>query len=78
MMAHFIPLIKTKKYCKALAILFMREIRRLQGILCNIISDQDSRLRVKLEKILITTPSILLQISTAFHSESDSQSEDIN
>jgi len=42
-MAHFLPLTKEGKTAKDLAIIFAREIWRLQGLLSDIISDRDSR-----------------------------------
>ena len=72
--AHFLS-IRTKFSLDRLAELYINEIVRLHGVPASIVSDQDprftSRFWSKLQKALGTT----LHFSTAFHPQTDGQSE---
>jgi len=59
-MAHFLPLTKEGKTAKDLAIIFAREIWRLQGLLSDIISDRDSRFMSETWKEFLRYSSICL------------------
>ena len=72
--AHFLP-VRTDYLLDKLAELYIKEIVRLHGILISIISDRDlrftSRFWGKLQEALGTR----LNFSTAFHLQTDGQSE---
>ena len=72
--AHFLP-VRTKFSLDRLAELYINEIVKLHGVPVTIVSDRDprftSRFWPKLQRALGTT----LHFSTAFHPQSDSQSE---
>ena len=72
--AHFIP-VRTDYSLNKLAELYIAEIVRLHGVPMSIISDRDprftSRFWKKLQEALVTK----LNFSTAFHPQTDGQSE---
>jgi len=72
--AHFIP-IRSTSTAGDLAPIYMREIVRLHGVPRTIVSDRDAKFVSKLwgsiQKALGTT----LRMSTAFHPQTDGQSE---
>jgi len=76
-MAHFLWL-KTEKYIKELALTFVKEIWRLYGLPESIVSDRDTRLTSEGWTSLIHLLQVKLNISTAFHPESDVQTERVN
>jgi len=73
-MAHFISL-KTEEHIKELALTFLKEIWRLHGLLESIVSDQDIRFTSKFWTCLMQLLQVKLHMSTAFHPESDGQTE---
>jgi len=76
-MAHFIPL-RTEEHIKEFALTWLKEIWRLQGIPESIVSDSDTRFTSKLCISLIQLLQVKLNLSTAFHPESDGQTERVN
>ena len=76
-MAHFIPL-KTEEHIKELALTFVKEIWRLHALPESIISDRDTRFTSKFWRSLMQMLDVKLNISTAFHPESDGQTERVN
>jgi len=76
-MAHFIPL-KTEEHIKELALIFLKEIWRLHGLPETIISDRDTRFTSKFWMSLMQLLQVKLNVSTAFHPETDGQTERVN
>jgi transposase InsO family protein len=77
-MAYFIPLKNKNKKAEDLATIFAREIWRLHGIPADIISDRDSRFMSKFLKSQIATRGIRPRMLTAFHLQTDGQTERVN
>ena len=77
-MAHFIPLEQDKKNAEDLARIFAREIWRLHGPLRDIVSDRDSRFTSHTWKDFLSVTGIRPRMSTAFHSQTDGQTERVN
>jgi hypothetical protein len=77
-MVYFIPLKTKNKKAEALPTIFARENWRLHGIPADIISAWDSRFTLKFWKGLSPTLGIRPQMSTAFHPQTDGQSECVN
>jgi hypothetical protein len=73
-----IPLKKNNKKAEELATIFGGEIWRLNGIPPKTISDWDSRFTSKFWKSLIMTLGIQSPMWTAFHLQTQSQTEGIN
>jgi len=76
-MAHFIRL-KTEEHIKELALIFLKEIWRLHGLPETIISDRDTQFTSKFCMSLMQLLQVKLNVSTAFHSETDGQTEWVN
>jgi len=76
-MAHFIPL-KTAKQIKELVLTFVKEIWRRNGVPESIVSNRDSRFTSKFWTSLMQLLQVKLNISTAFHPESDGQTERVH
>jgi len=76
-MAHFIPL-RTEEHIKELALTFVKEIWRLHGLPESIVSDQDTPLTSMFWTGLMQLLQVKLNLSTAFHPESDGQTERVN
>jgi len=76
-MAHFIPL-KTEEHIKELALIFVKKIWRLHGLTETIISDRDTRFTSKFGMSLMQLLQVKLNVSTAFHPETDGQTERVN
>lgn len=76
-MAHFIP---TTTTCSApvVADLFLKNIFRLHGLPRSIISDRDTRFTGGFWKELMRLLDIKLKMSTAFHPQTDGQTERTN
>ena len=72
--AHFLPVKETFRLDK-LAQLFVDEIVRLHGVPVTIISDRDPRFTSRLWKAFQTDFGTRLNFSTAFHPQTDGQSE---
>jgi len=76
-MGHFIPL-RTEEHIQELAFMFVKESWRLLGLPESIVSHQDTRFTSKLWTSLIQLLQVKLNLSTAFHPESDGQTERVN
>ena len=72
--AHFLP-IREKFSPRKLAKLFMNHIVGLQGVPVSIISDRDPRFTSRFWKMLMKELGVKLNLSTAFHPQTDGQSE---
>ena len=75
--AHFIP-IKITYSMERLAELYVKEIVRLHGIPKSIISDRDGRFTSKFWKSVQNAMGTRLHFSTAFHPQTDGQTERTN
>jgi hypothetical protein len=75
--AHFIPLKTTHKEANVVD-LYMREVARLHGIPKTIVSDRDPKFNSKLWKGLFKGFETNLNFNTAYHPESDGQTERVN
>ncbi|TYK23814.1 pol protein [Cucumis melo var. makuwa] len=75
--AHFVPGKSTYTASKW-AQLYMSEIVRLHGVPVSIVSDRDARFTSKFWKGLQTTMGTRLDFSTAFHPQTDDQTERLN
>ena len=72
--AHFIP-IRSTSIASDLAPIYMREIVRLHGVPRTIVSDRDAKFVSKLWDSLQKALGTTLRMSTAFHPQTDGQSE---
>jgi len=72
--AHFIPFHITDPVPK-LAEIYIRDIVRLHGVPVSIVSDRDSRFTSRFWKCLQDALGTMLNISTAYHPQTDGQSE---
>ena len=72
--AHFLA-IKETFSLQRLAELFVREIVRLHGVPISIVSDRDARFTSKFWRSLQQALGTKLHFSTAFHPQTDGQSE---
>ena len=72
--AHFIP-VRVTYSMDQLAELYVKEIVRLHGVPQSIVSDQDSRFTSKFWKSLQRALGTGLKFSTAFHPQTNGQSE---
>jgi transposase InsO family protein len=77
-MAHFLPLPKEGKTAGDLAIIFAREVWRHHGLPTDIISDRDSRFTSEVWKEFLRLSGIRPRMSTAFHPQTDGQTERLN
>ena len=77
-MAHFIPLKTDGKKAPDLARIFLREVWRLHGLPSTIISDRDARFTSKFWETITATLNIKRGMSTAFHPQTDGQTERVN
>jgi hypothetical protein len=77
-MAHFIPLQKGEQSAENLARVFTKEIWRMHGLPLDIVSDRDSRFTSKFWKALTSQLGIRARMSTAFHPQTDGQTERTN
>jgi len=75
-MAHFIPL--REKTAADLAIAFAREIWKYHGLPTDIVSDRDSRFTSEVWKEFLRLSGIRPRMSTAFHPQTDGQTECLN
>jgi len=76
-MAHFI-LLNTEEHIKELALIFLKEIWRLYMLPETIISDRDTRFTSKFWMSLMQLLQVKLNVSSAFHRETDGQTERVN
>ena len=74
--AHFLP-VRTDYSLDKLAELYISEIVRLHGIPISIISDRDLRFTLRFWGKLQEALGTLLNFSTAFHPQTDGQSEKV-
>ena len=72
--AHFLP-IRVSDSVKALSHLYVREIVRLHGVPVSIVSDRDPRFTARFWQSLQAALGTQLLFSTAFHPQTDGQSE---
>ncbi|PKI50469.1 hypothetical protein CRG98_029152 [Punica granatum] len=72
--AHFLR-VKTTFGADQLAQLFIKEIVRLHGVPVSIVSDRGSYFTSKYWNSFVTALGMKLNLTTAFHPESDGQSE---
>jgi len=77
-MAHFLPLRKEGKMVADLAIVFAREIWKLHGLPTDIMLDRDSCFTSEIWKEFLQLSGIRPRISTAFHPQTDGQTERLN
>jgi len=77
-MAHFLPLKKERKSAADLAVIFAREIWKHHGLPADIVSDRDSRFTSETWKEFRGESGIRPRMSTAFHPQTDGQTERIN
>ena len=75
-MAHFIPL--PEKTAADLAIIYTREVWKHHGLPADIVSDRDSRFTSEIWKEFLWLSSIQPCMSTAFHPQTDGQTERLN
>ncbi|KAL8444793.1 hypothetical protein Emed_006049 [Eimeria media] len=76
-MAHFIPLPVTSTAADV-ASLFIREVVRLHGIHSSLVTDRDRRFLSEFSKNFTAKLDIQRCLSTAFHPQTDGQTERIN
>ena len=76
-MAHFIPL-STETPVREIANIFLREIRRLHGLLNSVVSDRDSRFQSKFWLFVMELLDVDVRMSTAFYPQTDGQTERVN
>jgi len=77
-MAHFLPLRKEGKTAADLAVIFAREIWKYHGLPTDIVSDRDSRFTSDTWKEFLRLSGIRPRMSTAFHPQTDGQTERLN
>lgn len=75
--AHFLPL-KHPYTAQSVAQQFTKEIIRLHGLPVNIISDRDPIFCSNFWQEIFTLQGVILNMSTAYHPQSDGQSEVVN
>ena len=78
-MAHFIPMVTGKESpARDLALTFAREVWRLHGLPADIVSDRGSVFISSFWKELLEHLGVELNLSTAFHPQTDGQTERVN
>jgi len=77
-MAHFLPLPQNGKTAVDLAVVFAREVWKFHGIPTDIVSDRDSRFTSAAWQELLKMLEIQPRMSTAFHPQTDGQTERSN
>jgi len=77
-MAHFLPLVKEKKTAADLAVIFAREVWKYHRLPTDIVSDRDSRFTSETWQEFLGLSGILPRMSTAFHPQTDGQTECLN
>jgi len=77
-MAHFLPLRREGKTAAELAIIFAREVWKYHGLPTDIVSDRDSRFTSETWKEFLRLSGIRPRMSTAFHLQTDGQTERLN
>jgi len=77
-MAHFIALPTKGKTASNLARIFTREVWKYHGLPADIVSDRDSRFTSAVWKEFLRLSGIRSRMSTAFHPQTDGQTERLN
>jgi len=77
-MAHFLPLKKEEKSAADLVVIFAREVWKYHGLPADIVSDRDSRFTSETWKEFLRLSGIRPCMSTAFHPQTDGQTEQLN
>jgi len=77
-MAHFLPLKKNNKTAADLAVVFAKEVWKYHGLPADIVSDRDSRFTSEVWKEFLQLLGIRPWMSTAFHPQTDGQTERLN
>jgi len=77
-MAHFLALRKEGKTAADLAVVFTREIWKFHGLPTDIMSDRDSRFTSEVWEGFLRLSGIRPRMSTAFHPQTDGQTERLN
>jgi len=77
-MAHSLPLRKEGKMAADLAVIFAREVWRFHGTPTDIVSDRDSQFTSEVWKEFLAVLKTRPRMSTAFHPQTDGQTECIN
>ena len=77
-MAHFLPLKKDGKTAADLAVIFAKEVWRHHGLPTDVVSDRDSRFTSEVWKEFLRLSGIWSHMSTAFHPQTDGQTEQLN
>jgi len=77
-MAHFLLLRKEGKTAADLAVVFAQEIWKFHGLPTDIVSDRDSRFTSEIWKEFLRLSGIRPWMSTAFHPQTDGQTERLN
>ena len=72
--AHFLP-VRTTYTMDKYAEIYVKEVVRLHGVPLSIVSDRDSRFTLSFWKSLHKPLGMRLEFSTAFHPQTDGQSE---
>ena len=75
--AHFIP-VESKRTAPWLASVYIREIIRLHGVPSSIVSDRDPIFTREFWKSLQEAVGTQLCLSTAYHPQTDGQTERVN
>jgi len=77
-MAHFLPLPKEGKVVTDLVRVFAKEVWKYHGLPTDIVSDRDSRFTSEVWKEFLRLLDIRPRMSTAFHPQTDGQTERLN
>jgi len=77
-MAHFLPLRTEEKTAADLAAIHAREVWRYHSLPADIVSDRDSRFTSETWKEFLQLLGIRPRMSTAFHLQTDRQTEQLN
>jgi len=77
-MAHFLTLRSEGQTAADLAVIFAREVWKYHGLPTDIVSDRDSRFTSETWKEFLRLSGIRSRMSTAFHPQTDGQTERLN
>jgi len=77
-MVHFILLEREKKTASDLAVTFAWEVWKYHGLLTDILSDRECWFTSEVWKEFLQLSGIQLQMSTAFHPQTEGQTERLN
>jgi len=77
-MAHFLPLKVEKKTVADLAVIFAQKVWKHHGLPSDIVSDRDLRFTSETWQEFLWLSSIRPRMSTAFHPQTDRQTERLN